>query len=329
MARRVGQEGSRWYNEPPSGEDLSKWFKENVPIHDGLDHKDYLPGVTLIPSTEKVKQVTGWQGENPVIAKVENLVYVPYAKVETRVKYFHDLMTKKESEWVGIIEPISPNGADDRLPPGFFTYLIPTGENVGVRYICCTMKVTVYKRDGFEEVREVVDTRRGLYQIRRVGQKVIDAPPATKMIPVTSSWNQKISADDTAIMKAETGAVGRALGLAGMLVIPGTGVATAEDMREVEAQQSGAIQSADETEVPAAVPAGNAGADLNSLRQAAADDVNKLKNEFPDRFKLFQEWAQERGIGKLDEVEDATVLRGIAVKAQKEMKEAETETEKS
>lgn len=324
--RRVGQEGSRWYNEPPTGKQIAEWFEANVKLHDGLEHKDYVPGITMIPSTEKVKQVIGWGSDGqPVIAKRENLVYTPYAKVETRVKYFHDLMATKEKEWIGIIEPVTPAGADDRLPPGFFTYLIPTGENKGVRYICCTMKVTVYEREDFDEVREVVDTRNGVYRTRRIGKKIIDAPPATKMIPLTSTWNDNVRADDMAMMKAETGAVGRALGLAGMLVIPGTGVATAEDMGEAEALQSQPSGAAPTIEPPADLPAEQlpVGQDeLLALREEAVEAINSLKNEYPDAFKLFQEWAQSRGIGRIDAIVDPTILRGLTSKAIRD-KEAE------
>lgn len=323
MAKRRGQEGSRWYNVPPTGAELARWFKDNVAIHDGLAHEDYVQGVTLIPQTERTKEVIAWDSEDqPLIRRTENLVFTPYAKVETRVKYFHDLMARKEKDWIGIIEPVSPAGADDRLPPGFFIYLIPTGPDKVVRYICCTMKVTVYEREDFEERREVADTRLGISEVRRVGKKVIDAPPATKMIPLTSTWNDNVKADDMAMMKAETGAVGRALGMAGMLVIPGTGVATAEDMNEAEAlrgQPSGAVSSDEPpAELPDARDQPPSQETMVALREEAVQAINVLKNEHPDQFKLFQEWAQGRGIGRLDAVTDPTILQGLASKARKD-----------
>lgn len=325
---RKGQEGSRWYNEPPSGPELAKWFEENVPIDIELAHKDYLPGVTLIPQTEKAKVVTGYNSEGqPLIAKRENLIFTPYAKVETRVKYFHDLMLIKEDDWLGVIEPVVPDEADPRLPPGFFSYFIPTGENVGQRYICCSMKVTVFERGSVEWKRMTIDKRTGEEKYIRVGKTIIDAPPATKMIPTTKKgWQDKIEADPFAMMKAETGAVGRALGLAGMLVIPGTGVATAEDMAEAEAM--GSTPSLPDSEPVASVappsdPVSVTPEAIEVLRKDAIDAINKLKSEAPSAFKRFQEWAQTRGVAKVVDVEDAAILRGLTAKATKDLEESE------
>lgn len=332
---RKGREGSRWINEYPQGSDLADWFEKNVPIHDGLDAKNYVQGVTMIPATEKSKLVTGFDADgNPLIGSAENLVYVPYAKVETRVKYFNDLMELKASEWFGLIEPISPPQADPKLPPGFSYMAVPTTEGKGVRFICCTMKVTIYKRDGFQEVKEVVDTRAGRYELFRKGEKVIDAPPATKMIPVTTlGWGEKkgekvLTADPSSLMKAETGAVGRALGMAGMLVIPGSGVATAEDMAEIgnapppdasetaaDAGKTSTLKLPSEDTPPLE--------EMTVLRTEATEAINALSNEYPSQFKLFQVWAQERKIGKLLDVTDPGILRGLAAKAKRDFEEAD------
>lgn len=330
--RRIGQEGSRWYNERPSGEDLAGWFKENVEIHEGLDPAHYVQGITLIPATEKPKEVVGFGPDgSPMISTVEHLVYVPYAKVETRVKYFHDLMASKQDEWLGVIEPVLPQTADKRLPPGFFTMTIPTAEDRAMRFICCTMKVTVYKR-GTVSWHDVVNRRTGEVQRIREGETVIDAPPATKMIPTTKSgWGQRqgeraIVADESSLMKAETGAVGRALGMAGMLVIPGTGVATAEDMNEaLSAESTPSLPTTTPDEPSAQLPPETATGpeELSALRAEATQAIQQLQSEKPDAFALFQTWAQERGIGKLTDVHDAATLRGLTAKATKDFEEAE------
>lgn len=331
-ARRKGQEGSRWINEMPDPKDLAKWFTDNVEIDDGLNAKNYVQGITLIPATEKSKEVTGFdQDGNPVIGQAENMVYVPYAKVETRVKYFHDLMAKHQNEWLGVIEPIVPSGADPKLPPGFFLYMIPTTEGRGVRYICCTMKVTVFKRDTVKWVNKT-NRRTGEITVVREGETIIDAPPATKMVPVTrSGWGENrgeraIVADDSAIMKAETGAVGRALGMAGILVIPGTGVATAEDMTEALNSDAQPGLPPSEPEQPTAElptePAAVPGQELAALKQDAIVSINALKNEYPDAFKLFQEWAQGRGVTDIASIEDPAMLRGLTAKATRDFEEA-------
>lgn len=323
--RREGQEGSRWVNVRPTGEQLAAWFKENVSIPEGLKHEDYVSGVTLIQQTEKSKEIVAWSPEGqPVIAERSNLVFVPYAKVETRVKYFHDLMALHADEWQGVIQPVSVPEPDKSLPPGFFFMLVPTGENRGVRYICSTMKVTVFKRGTVERVEQ--ERPVGVHRnpvTRVVGETIIDAPPATKMIPVSGNRGP----DNFSLMKAETGAIGRALGLAGMLVIPGTGVATAEDMAEAEALDRAPQPQA--TAEGAEVPQEGKSPEqvISDLRQSAAEAISALKTEFPARFEDFRTWAQERGIGRIDEINDEPKLRGLVTKAERELQDARAEEE--
>lgn len=317
--RREGQEGSRWYNVPPDGKELAKWFEENVPLHDGLDPKHYLPGVTLIPATEKAKTVVGWQQSAPVIEQVENLVYVPYAKVETRVKYFWDLMAKNE-EWLGVIEPVAieRKGSSIALPTGFFRFQVQTDKGV-VSYVCCTMKVTVFKRETVK-LNERLNPKTGEIERWREGEKILDAAPATKMIGTLG----RFGADDFSLMKAETGAIGRALGMAGMLVIPGTGIATAEDMQEASAMEGRSTPSLPEDGEQAAAPPTQPpeAESVDDMREQAILLVNTIKDEFPDLFKTFIAWATDRKIGEIGKVEDSRILRGIITKAERELAEA-------
>ncbi len=327
LERRIGQEGSRWYNVPPTGPELSKWFEENVELHDGLAAKPYIPGVTMIPATEKAKTVTGWNGAVPIIQQVENLVFVPYAKVETRVKYFHDLMAQHD-DWLGVIEPVQGEFQSKKLPPGFFAFPVATDKGV-VNYVCCSMKVTVFER-GDLAWKEIKNMRTGETERVRVGKTIIDAAPATKMIPTLGRWG----ADDFSLMKAETGAVGRALGMAGMLVIPGTGIATAEDMQEASAMEGRTTPSlpedGEQAEAPTATTEERASAEeLTDLRQQAALLLNTIKAEFPDLFTEFLEWAKGRKIGEVGKVEDPRILRGIITKAERELTEAREEAKKS
>lgn len=315
--RRQGREGSRWLNERPTGTDVADWFEENVALHEGLAHKDYVSGVTLIQQTEKTREVIAWSPENrPVTGEVSNIVYVPYAKVEARVKYFQDLMRVNGDEWVGFIEPV-PVAGFETLPPGFFMFKVPTDGGRAVIYVCCSMKVTVYKRGSIEYVE--VPQAVGRSSVERRGEIVIDAPPGTKMIPTLGKYGP----DPNALMKAETGAVGRALGLAGMLVIPGTGIATAEDLAEAEAlartpQQPVEPETPTEARSPQEV--------LTELRQQAATSIAALKQEDPDRFEAFRAWAAERGVRKVAEIEDEPMLRGLATKVERELAEARAES---
>lgn len=318
VARRLGQEGSRWYNAPPDGKELSNWFKENVDLHDGLEAEHYVQGVTLIPNVEKSKTVVSWDPRgNPVIEQVENLVFTPYAKVETRIKYFHDLMAL-HPDWLGVIEPVVPEKQNPSLPPGFFAYAVQTGPDTVVRYVCCSMKVTVFERDSVKWA-ESRNQRTGELTRWREGKTVIDAPPAVKMIATLGRYGP----DNFSMMKAETGAIGRALGMAGMLVIPGTGVATAEDLEEAQALEGRGPTAVPAEEVkppeekaPETPPTEEA---LTDLRQQAVAIITTLKDEFPDAFKEFQEWAKSRKIGEVAKLTDARKLQGLITKADRDL----------
>lgn len=328
LERRIGQEGSRWYNAQPTGAELAKWFEDNVPIHDGLESKLYLPGVTMIPATEKAKTVVGWQGNAPVIQQIENLVFVPYAKVETRIKYFHDLMAQHD-DWLGVIEPVATEKQAPGLPKGFFAFRVQTADKGVVNYVCCTMKVTVYERESVEW-KEFRNSDTGAIERVRSGNAIIDAAPATKMIATLGRWG----ADDFSLMKAETGAVGRALGMAGMLVIPGTGIATAEDMQEASAMEGRQTPSLPEDgeqaqAPPAATEQATSADELSDLRHQAALLLNTIKAEFPELFAEFLEWAKGRKIGEIGKVDDPRILRGVITKAERELTEAREEAKKA
>jgi hypothetical protein len=318
VERREGQEGSRWYNKPPSGKELSDWFSDNVDLHEKLDPKHYVQGVTMIPNVEKAKAVVGWnQNGSPVIAQVENLVFTPYAKVETRVKYFHDLMAL-HPEWVGVIEPVVTETQIATLPPGFFRYSVQGAEGATFNFVCCSMKVTVFERESLT-LKERLNPKTGEMERWRDGKTVIDGAPAVKMIATLGRYGP----DSFALMKAETGAIGRALGLAGMLVIPGTGIATAEDLEEVQAMAGNGPAATPEEEVkppedPQPTPESQA-ADLIDLRQQAVAIITTLKDEFPVAFNEFKEWAQERKIGEVGKLTDPRKLHGLITKADRDL----------
>jgi hypothetical protein len=267
---RQGREGSRWYNARPGAPEVAEWFG-TIPLHDGLDHPDYIGGVVLIQATEKSDEVTGFDRDNlPQIRERRDLVYIPYVKVETRVAYFWKLL-ELHPEWVGVIEPAIPRNPEIGLPEGYFRYVVkedPKGKTVP--FVGCAMRVRIYER---------------MTGSREYGALVMDPPPASKIIATSTKWD----ADPNALMKAETGAVGRALGMAGMLVIPGSGVATAEDMADA-AVPAGATTPAPE------LPTDVAPAKLTDeeLRERAGTLVGELQERDPAAHEAFQEWAQDR-----------------------------------
>jgi hypothetical protein len=328
---RKGREGSRWWNERPKPDDVAEWFK-TVPLHDEMEHERYINGIVLIPQKTKTDEI---EGENPdgtpkIREGIWNLTFTPYPKVETRVQYFNDLMMKHLSDWMGVIEAVG--GGEGGLPPGFFVRSVTHGDKgqFVTRYLCCTAKVTVYERGDVQWVT-IRKPNREEFKVR-VGKTIIDALPATKQVPLLG---YQYKPDAFALMKAETGAAGRALGMAGMLVIPGAGVATADDMNEANAMEGrpapAEAASVAEAEAPKEGEAAKlppeekppaAEEEINeeaTLKQAANEALLEMKEDFPGAFDEFKAWCKGRGIENLSDITDIAVLKGIAKKAQKDL----------
>lgn len=315
--RREGQEGNRWVNVTPSAEELAAWFEANVKVEEGLSHADYIGGLVLIPATEKTKGISGWEGNSPTIGDFEDLVFTPYIRVETRLKYFRDLCEKES--WLGVIEPADIEEPDKKLPPGYFRMAIATGEGRESRYIGCSKKVTVYKAASVRYEIVTLDKRTGEQGKVRLGDIELDAPAGTKVVATLKSGRQSTWADDNAVMKAETGAIGRALGMAGMLVIPGSGIATAEDVQESRAAEA-AGPSADSATLPeagtaAVIPESAPGEGTDEkMREEITTILAAMEKEYPEVHKQFLAWAKEKKFGRLSEIVSPQ-LRGMHRKA--------------
>lgn len=301
---RVGREGSRWYNRRPSGEEVAEWFR-TVPLHEGLDHADYIGGVTLIQQLEKSKETVGFdQNTLPVVREREDVVYVPYMKVETRLAYWHRLCALHADEWLGAIEPVEPaGGALPGLPLGFFRYSAARPTSGQTAFVGSAMRVRLLERDTVT-IRTIDRSGKGLGLPVLDGVPVAVFAPASKIVAVTSRYD----ADPNAIMKAETGAVGRALGMAGMLIVPGSGVATAEDM--LEFQGSGEPQPG---ERPSPPPVSVPEPSEEELRARAVALRDRLD---PERAAEFAAWLGQRNITKVGDTSGA-VLRGVVRKLER------------
>lgn len=331
---RRGREGSRWFNERPDSKEIADWFR-TVPLHEGMDHDRYIGGIVLIEQKIKTDEIVGYDKDGrPQIAtrqnrdvdnRVTNLVYTPYPKVETRVQYFWDLMAQHPN-WLGVIEPV---GGDPNLGPGFSKRVfrgVKNGKAVDHVYVTCSMRVAVYERDSYEERWFTPQPRPGdriqpESRLLRSGKTVIAGAPATKMVPVNTLYG---GVDDFAMMKAETGAVGRALGMAGMLVVPGAGVATAEDMQEAASLEQAppqAVPQAEAASLPQEQEKQPSEDDPDALRSRAKDLIGAIKAEFPDAYAAFQEWAKGRNIESLEK-SDVLALKGIVKKAEKVLDDA-------
>jgi hypothetical protein len=298
---RRGREGSRWYNQRPTAREFADWF-QTVPIDDGLKHQDYVSGVVLIPSKEKGKEVREFNQTTgaPIIADVENLVYSPHPNVTTRIRYFKDYLAL-HPEWVGVYE-VDRAKQDVGLPDGFFRYSAAGPDGKPVNFVGYSVRARVLLRD---TVRHV-DVREGtiggvMVQTRRVeGTPVLEGTPGSKIAPVAGRWG----VDENALMKAQSGAVGRALGNLGMLVIPGAGIATSEDMHEALSGENVGVPT---PELPPATPVQSR--DDNAERiKALKSDLQQLS---PVAVQEFETWAMERGL-KMDNAGDVnTAIRRL------------------
>jgi hypothetical protein len=362
-SQRRGREGARWINQRPTPEEFAAWAQENIRVAEGLKIEDYLGGIVLIPAVDKKsKFVDGFtpQGE-PKIGERPEMVYVPYAKVETRLQYFWDLLELEEAKWVGVIEPIvterpeldtltevirdMPNASVDevladlkereirktsttaaivhQLPPGFFLLPVPMGTSY-TYFLCCSYRVAIYERDNAKEVSRPIREGRGTKQVALI----------------TKGWQDSLKVDENAIMKCETGAIGRALGAAGIFTIPGSGIATAEDMLEqaagaaaAPAEEGAGPEAPAEAPAPAQAAPAKAAAeepDDEEVRDKSRQIVAILQTDFPSAYAAFGEWCSKRRpkITSLNDLE-GPVLRGVHTKLLKlrhiaEQRRAET-----
>jgi hypothetical protein len=264
----------------------------------------YIPGITLISQGEKEHVILGWNGPKPVKEEVWHEVYTPYPKVETRMLYWHDYLAQHE-DWLGMIEPVEPEQSDPRLPKGFFSMAVHNG-STQTNFVCCSMQAIIYDRDSVKYERTTIDKRTGEEQFVLTGKIIMRGTPATKQIPTIG----KRGADENALMKAETGAIGRALGLAGMLVVPGSGVASAEDIQEM------AASTGSSTPQPTLMEA-NDTRPLEVQEAELRNQAAQLLRALPDDKRVeFQGWATQRRMGTLDTL-DLPALKTIIRKLER------------
>lgn len=336
------REGARWINQRPSPEDFALWFNENVPLHDeALKLDRYIGGIVLIPAEETVKVPELSATGNLLITERKQMVYIPYPKVETRINYFWDLMALRKDDWRPVINPVEVAGKyqgdgaiaqiNRTLPPGFIVMPVPVFSNGAAGYsnfFVASFSVAVYDRD--------VDWSRGEDGVLRPHAPPIMEGRGTKMVALTKGFKDgsKTWADENSIMKVETGAIGRALGMLGMLAVPGAGVATAEDMIEaLSAERAGATEAPQEPTLPptpatpaapaqqAAAPIEAAAPEQKTAEQEAAEErtallartrelVNTLGKDYPEKMEEFRQWAT----GRQPPIRDLSKLQGGALK---------------
>lgn len=318
LKARRGREGSRWVNERPTEREVAKWFAD-VPLHDGMEHARYVNGITLIPAVEKVDEIAGYDdnGRPVVVEDVRNMTWTPYMKVETRVAYFHDYARRIEEQWPdglrSVIEPVPvPGSTELGLPDGFFAFRASHASKGEVKFIGARYRVAI------TTMPKWVSAGVG------GGLRVMESTPivegvGTKIVATASKWD----VDANSVMKAETGAIGRALGVAGMLVLPGSGIATAEDM--LEAMGPAPAASPADAALPAdAEPAVERQLSDPELRDRAGALLQTFDAEYPEAAARFREWAKGRGHAKLSDL-TSPALKGFVRKLEKELDTARQE----
>lgn len=317
-----GHEGSRWINRRPESKEVADWFVQNAPIAEGLKAERYVTGVTLIPAKEKPKVIRN----NTVMDGAEQLVYTPYVKVDTRIAYFWDLMALHREDWVGAIEaePMAQMRGEgltnEHLPAGAFRMPVKRADGKVVDFVGFSYQVTVFDRSTVEKVRVVNPgsppgwKRDAREDYRIVGVPVMRAPAGSKVVPTLNKYGE----DPFALMKAQTGAMGRALGMAGMLVIPGSGVATAEDVQEAQQQgAAGAIEPTLEGDVARGL------SQPEDLLAHANVLIARLQSDYPDAFAKVASWAEQRKMRMSEMTPQSPALRGVVKKLEDALREAE------
>jgi hypothetical protein len=272
------KEGSRWRHERPDAGEVSAWFADQ-PLDEGMEHSHYVSGLILIKSSEKVQHVTELGTR-----EVYEAIYTPYVTVNTRVRYFHALAEKRDL--IPVIEPLAQPRIDSEASP-FYNEALPEGYSwfayrgqIGelTRYLVATWSVALYEPDQYGQLLAGKPSR------------PVRAGRASKQVEV----------DEYCMERAETGAIGRALGVAGILVV-GSGVATAEDMQRVEgANRASSMPIVNREGEPVDAAAAKAVA-IERFRAAVQgiEDIEELRTPFDswwEERRLAEDWKE------LDEV---------------------------
>lgn len=260
------REGSRWRFGKPTSDEVASWFKTSVPLDEGMKHEDFVSGVVLIPAAEKVKKQ---KRDRTGTVEVFELTHTPYVRIDTRVAYFHKLAAALKL--IAVIEavhvPLVSEGAykNDNMPDGFWWHIIVNGEGQHIRYLCCTQRVALYKPEHY-----FIDT---------------DTPLARPVRSGVSTKQVLGGADINGLAKAETGAIGRALGVAGILVV-GTGIATAEDMQDERETPQALAQAALPVDEPPETP--------EAVNERILALQEQMKAEAPEAWTEFSAWWKDR-----------------------------------
>jgi hypothetical protein len=314
------QEGSRWRHHAPSSEQVAAWFK-TVPLDDEFadQHDRFISGVVIIPATGKVRYST----PSGRAERYEDS-FTPYMQIGTRLAYARQLAEKRDL--VLRIAPVrvprsqNPESVyfNGHMAEGLWWYVVRDGEK-NVRYLCATHSVQFFERAQVALAERHPETREVVWE---------------SMVPIIEGQGTKQvggGADVNGVMKAQTGAIGRALGVAGILVL-GTGIASAEDMQEFIASPAAAPgPELPPTLAPSEIASGRAPDPsedpeerLAQFRAQALAKITRL-DELSAAENWRSWWQERREIEGWKEIADVPLdaLEGIVVRLDSAVRNAE------
>lgn len=228
------------FKDEPSASELAEWFS-HVTLHKDMEHQRYVGGIVVIENF----QTKQWN---------------PFPLAAVRVAYFWD--------WVDVNGYVAHVLTSE---PRIFELPYKKGEVEGEKYaeapaLYIETTVNVYKPSADGELGS-----KGVLVRTATARKTVD--PGTLRGPRNAK--RKVP-DFDALMKAETGSLARACAMLGMLTLPGSGIASAEDihefLREEAAEAASAPAGKAGGEAPPAEPA-RGGRAPNPKRRAAPADV--------------------------------------------------------
>lgn len=162
-------------------------------------------------------------------------VYTLYVTVAGRISMANDLAVRNDWRIDFVPEPVTPTGI-----PG---------------YLVWSEKHLVYRE--YAEIWEKTAD----------GERLLGRKPGTASVPATGGSG---AVESSRFEKVETSARGRALGAWGIGVLPGSGVASYEEMREVQRQQN-ATEFQQQYQAPAKKPIQNRDELMSKLRVSLAE----------------------------------------------------------
>jgi hypothetical protein len=245
-----GIEQWEFVNRTPTREEVVDLLATLPPVW-GVKTVDYADYVQGLPSTKKVKIKQERDGRTIKVDEYVDIVTI-YMSVSGRVKMLE--AAAEQNNWVVDFEPepVTPTGI-----PGF----LQNDQRI------------VYRE--YVVIDRFVESDQGT-TVRRLGRK-----PGTAWVPSTGGSQ---AAGSNPYEKVETSARGRALAAWGFGVLPGSGIASLEEMQGIGGNRAG-IEAEGQTAGQAQPPARKSRGDLTQELLTVAEQVRQARGQDDDEIK--------------------------------------------